>query len=159
MSTTQLFIDLDGVLADFDGHYERLFGARPDRELLDPPNFWKNICSVSTFYRDLPLTRDALDLWRGACALHASPVILTGLPRVATMPDAERHKREWVAEHIGNVDVICTQSQYKCLHGKPGDILVDDWDRYRGLWTDMGGIFVLHTSVADSLAQLERLLR
>jgi hypothetical protein len=29
----RLFVDLDGVLADFDSHYEKLFGTRPNRRL------------------------------------------------------------------------------------------------------------------------------
>jgi hypothetical protein len=29
----QLFVDMDGVLADFDAHYEAVFGVRASKEL------------------------------------------------------------------------------------------------------------------------------
>jgi 5'(3')-deoxyribonucleotidase len=150
----QLFIDLDGVLADFDGHYAARFGLRPDRTVgaPDPPNFWQNIEGDRQFYRQLPPMADARTLWDGARALHRNPIILTGLPLI---PWVEKQKREWVAEHFGaNVHVICCMSKDKRSHARAGDVLVDDWAKYRHLWEEIGGIFVLHTSAADSLPQI-----
>jgi len=151
----QLFIDLDGVLADFDGFYESSFGIRPDRDAPEPPDFWTHIEEHGRFFLDMPMMADAMKLWDGARVLHPNPIILTGLPRMA---DAEPHKRAWVARHIGaDAPVICCRSRDKRLHGKPGDILVDDWQKYRHLWEEMGGVFVLHRSAESSLAQLAEL--
>jgi hypothetical protein len=149
----QLFIDLDGVLADFDGFYETSFGIKPDRDAPEPPNFWQHIDGHGRFFRDMPPMPDALDLWRGANELHREPIILTGLPLMAS---AEPQKREWVAEHIGSeARVICCRSKDKRNHARSGDVLVDDWKKYRHLWEEMGGVFVLHTSAATTLAALE----
>lgn len=149
----QLFIDLDGVLADFDGYYATCFGERPDRAKVDPPGFWENISGHGLFYASLPPMPDALELWRGARAFHPEPIILTGVPW--SVEQAENHKRAWVREHIDpKAVVICCASKDKRLHGKPGDVLVDDWDRYRPLWETMGGAFVLHTSARTSLDAL-----
>jgi hypothetical protein len=30
--------------------------------------------------------------------------------------------------------------QEKCLHVSPGDILIDDWEKYRDLWAAKGGV-------------------
>lgn len=153
----QLFIDLDGVLADFDGFYESQFGIRPNKAIKDPPDFWKNVERHGTFFADMAPMPDALDLWWGAKQLHPEPVILTGLPR---MKDAEAQKRDWVKRHVDmDAKVICCQSKDKRDHGKPGDVLVDDWDKYRHLWEGMGGIFVLHTSAAASLALVKEILK
>ena len=35
---------------------------------------------------------------------------------------------------------------------QPGDILIDDWPKYKHLWEEAGGIFILHTSAAQSIA-------
>lgn len=155
----QLFIDLDGVLADFDAYYEQQFGVKLDRGLPnDPSGMWDNITGHGSFYASLPLMPDALELWEGAKRLHPNPIILTGCPY--SVPDVERHKREWVARHIAaDAMVITCKSKDKRLHGKPGDVLVDDWHKYRPLWEEMGGVFVLHTSAADSLAKVSKLLR
>ena len=153
----QLFIGLDGVLADFDGYYEECFGVRPDRATVDPPNFWDNISAHGSFYASLKRTGDALTLWRGAKLLHPQPIILTGIPY--SVPNVEQHKRQWVAEFIDpKAPVICCASKDKKIHGRPGDILVDDWDRYRPLWEEMGGTFVLHRNALDSLAAVEVVL-
>ena len=151
---SQLFLDLDGVLADFNGHYKRHFGAIVPRAHADPPGMWDNIRSRPNFYRELPIIPDALELWQGTA--HLNPIVLTGVP-FAEVPDAAPQKRAWLREHLGeNVPLICCRSRDKRHHGKPGDVLVDDWDRYRQLWIDMGGVFVIHTSAKDSLAQLQR---
>lgn len=156
---TQLFIDLDGVLADMDGFYETHFGVRLNRAMPygEPPDLWENVRSIDRWFEQLPLMPDALELWEGACKLHPAPAILTGIPK--SMPQAAAHKAAWVARHLGaHVPVFTCHSKDKRLFGKPGDILVDDWDRYLPLWERMGGIFVLHTSARDSLAKLATLL-
>lgn len=156
----RLYLDLDGVLADFDGHYERCFGTRPDKSRPDPPGFWERIGAHRTFFLDLAPMPDALDLWHGAVARYGQPTILTGIPRRETYRHAEAHKRAWVAQHLDrDALVICCLSEHKSHYGSPGDILVDDWDKYRHLWEGMGGTFVHHTSAQDTLAALSGLWR
>lgn len=151
----KLFLDLDGVLADFDGHYEQHFGVRLPRSVADPPGMWENIRRHGRFYRDMPPMSDALELWTAVAYLR--PTILTGVS-YAEVPEAEQHKREWLAEHLGaDVPIICCKSRDKRLHGRPGDVLVDDWSLYQPLWVEMGGIFVLHTSARDSVEQVRQL--
>lgn len=152
----QLFLDMDGVLADFDGYYRQQFGVSLDRRSVqDPPGMWENIRSHGRFYRAVPPMADARQLLDAT--RHLNPIILTGVPRTQ-VPEAEEHKREWLAEHFGaDLPIICCRSSEKRLHGKPGDVLVDDWFKYRHLWEEMGGTFVLHTSAAESIARIEEL--
>jgi hypothetical protein len=158
-----LFLDLDGVLADMDGFYQHLFGTRPEREQHLAPHeieaMWAPVQRYpGRFFFDMPLTVDALVLWNGARRLHPAPAILTGVPRATTIPSAEADKRAWVAKYLGaDVPVFTCRAKDKRLHGKPGDVLVDDWPRFQRRWERMGGIFVLHTSAADSLARLAEL--
>ncbi len=145
----RLFIDLDGVLADFDCHYHRCFGVRLDRNGSEPKDLWKNIRARGSWFRSLPLMPDARELWSGV--VQFNPTILTGLS-AEKYPAGEDEKRAWVADHFGpDVPVIVCRSRLKSTHGRPGDILVDDWRKYQHLWEGMGGLFVLHTSAATSL--------
>lgn len=154
-----LFLDLDGVLADFDKHYETEFGIKTDRNKPAPKGFWERITKHGRFFLDLPMTTDARELWEGAKKLHPNPIILTGLTHVASEV-TEAHKRKWVAKHISpEVHVIVCPSKDKRLHGKPGDILVDDWTKYRDLWEGMGGIFILHRSARESLEAVATVLK
>jgi hypothetical protein len=154
----RLFIDLDGVLADFDRHFETVIGPRTDYDRGDSKQqgpFWRAVTAQRTFFADLPLMPDALQLWTGANQ-YADPTILTGVPY--SMPWVPDQKRAWVAKHFGSaVPVITCRSVDKCLHGSPGDVLIDDWPKYIGKWEQMGGIFVLHTSAVASLAELHQL--
>lgn len=155
----RLFLDLDGVLGDFDGYYFSQFGVVLDRGQVDPPGLWENIERHGSFYASLPLMPDALDLWTGAAAMYGhEPIILTGISsHVAYLENQahERQKRLWVREFISpTATVICCASKHKRLYGKAGDVLVDDWNQYQPLWEGMGGRFVLHTSVPSTLARL-----
>lgn len=148
----QLYLDLDGVIADFNGGYLREFGIKVHHDLPEPPDFWKRIDDHGTFFLDLPVMHDAYDLWDAAKRCHPSPIILTGIPR---NPIVETQKRQWVAREFGSdIKVICCPSRDKALHGKPGDVLVDDWTKYRDIWERMGGIFILHHGAHESWEQM-----
>lgn len=151
----QLFLDLDGVLSDIYGFYEHLFSIHLERDT-DPANFWEKVEAYGErrFFREMPMLPDAKALWDGGTKLHPAPIILTGLPK--RFPHVEQQKRAWVAEHISpTAQVITCLSENKRDHGKPGDILVDDWSKWRSRWTDMGGFFILHTSAKQSLLEIE----
>lgn len=50
--------------------------------------------------------------------------------------------------------MITTLSKEKRSHAKRGDILVDDFLKYRCLWEEMGGIFIHHKNAADSIREV-----
>jgi 5' nucleotidase, deoxy (Pyrimidine), cytosolic type C protein (NT5C) len=150
----QIFLDCDGVLADFDSLSIEIFGQHPrDAEArLSSPEFWRILRNHGSFYRDLPPLPDARELYDGVA--HLDPIILTGCPEGGW---AEAQKVAWAAKHFPNVRIITCRSSEKRRHMARGDILVDDYPVYRHLWEEAGGIFVLHTSAADSLKQLASL--
>lgn len=149
----QVFVDLDGVLGDFDGHYEKLYGVRPNQDTYEPKDLWDNIRKHGSFYQTQPLMHDARELWEGVKKFHPDPVILTGIPH--SIPNAAQQKKIWVRQHFGSgVEVICCLSKDKALYGKPGDILIDDRLKYAHFWTDMGGIFIQHTTAKVTLLTL-----
>jgi hypothetical protein len=152
-------LDLDGTLADFNGHYARLFGVRPNM-IETPPNFWKNIAATPDFYFDLEPLPDFEKLVSGTLARLPSgqlPVILTGCPR--SIPDVRQQKRRWVDKYLGpQYPVVCTESATKSWYCDPGDVLIDDWVKYRHLWEEAEGHFILHISAVESLYALDQYL-
>lgn len=147
----QVFLDCDGVLADFDIYAESYFGMPPRRyeAQVGSSRFWLELEQRGDFYRNLPLMHDAMDLYRGV--EHLTPVILTGCPRGNW---AERQKVEWAAEHFPGVKIITCRSSDKRAHAKPGDVLIDDWHQHRHRWIEMGGVWISHTCAKTSLAAL-----
>ncbi|HZG07883.1 MAG TPA: hypothetical protein VEZ70_02775 [Allosphingosinicella sp.] len=150
----QLFLDCDGVLADFDTGATAILGMAPrafeKRHGLG--RFWAKLASAPDFYFSLPLLPGATDLFEAV--KHLDPVILTGLPQGNWAAD---QKVRWAAQHFPGTRIITTMARNKRNHGKPGDVLVDDMLKHAGLWEEMGGIFVHHDSVDETLQKLREI--
>lgn len=148
----QLFLDCDGVLADFDKRFEEIFGISPwtFQDQNGDARFWADLRDHPEFYRNLPLIPDAKALYQAV--KHLNPIILTGLPRSGSW--AEAQKQAWAKEHFPGVPVICCLSINKRDHMQPGDVLVDDRTKYRHLWEQAGGIFIHHESAEQSVPQI-----
>ena len=151
IAAPHVFLDCDGVLADFDKAGLLTFGMPPrDAEaLVGSKEFWRRLEADNSFYRNLPLMPDAMDLVDGV--RHLNPTILTGCPRGNW---AEAQKVAWAAEHFPGIPVITCRSADKRDHAKPGDVLIDDWPQHRHRWIEMGGVFISHFDAATSLAAL-----
>jgi hypothetical protein len=148
----QLFVDMDGVLADFDSHHTAVFGVRSDK-LLDNVD-WDAVKRVKDFYLNIPPMSDLNVLWDFVGPLQ--PIVLTGVPSGVEV--AAENKRAWVRRHLGTlVEVRCCPSKEKCLHARAGDVLVDDWEKYRHLWEAKGGRWITHTSAESTIHALMRL--
>ena len=152
----QLFLDCDGVLADFDRAATNLLGMRPRRfqQRHGVPEFWLRIARHSNLYGTLPLMPDARVLFDAVG--HLDPVILTGLPRGSW---AAPQKVRWAAEHFPGTRIITCLAADKRRHAREGDILVDDTLKYRDRWTGAGGIFVHHRDARTTIVELRHLIR
>lgn len=152
--TPQLFLDCDGVLADFESAAERIFGMPTHiaRQKLGLHRFWLTLRDQPSFYGTLPLMPGAMTLFNAVRHLH--PVLLTGCPMGGW---AEPQKHAWAAQHFPGTKIITCMARDKRLHMQPGDILVDDTLKHRHLWEEAGGLFVHHISAVSTLARLAAL--
>ncbi|MFL5296440.1 MAG: 5' nucleotidase, NT5C type [Phenylobacterium sp.] len=147
----QIFLDCDGVLADFDKGAEKILGLAPRafEQRHGAGEFWKRLARADSFFDNLEPMPDAFELYEAV--RHKDPIILTGLPRGKW---AEPQKRRWAQRHFPGVPVITTSAALKREHCHPGDVLVDDRDQHRHLWEAAGGRFILHTSARASIEAL-----
>lgn len=152
---TTVFVDLDGVLADFDTGY-RLISDKEDYSKESDSVDWKLVEKHGSFFRDLPPMPDFDELWNQVVLFD--PIILTGVPH--SVPGAPDHKREWVDKYMGkDQPMIACKSRDKSLHMKnKGDILIDDWEKYKHLWIERGGRWITHLSAESSVYELHYLL-
>lgn len=149
----QLFLDMDGVLADFVGHHKTVFGYCPDRRT-DEISDWTHVNEHPSFFRDIPPMPDMTELWD--YAKQHNPIILTGVPREVAI--ATKNKLDWGARHLRPVpEIRGVRAREKYLHAKPGDVIVDDWEKYKDLWIKAGGVWITHTSAVSSIQQLRAL--
>jgi len=147
----ELFLDCDGVLADFGAGVERLLGMRPAAFQRRYGNglFWKQLATAPDFYANLPQMADAQALF--AAVKHLRPTILTGLPMGNW---AAPQKVKWATEHFPGVPIITCMARDKHKFMKAGDVLVDDRENHRAAYEDAGVVFIHHKNAADSIRQL-----
>ena len=146
----KLYLDCDGVLADFDGfvidktgmtssNFEKQYGARA---------FWKEMYDLKVFENLEPMG-DAEHLVEET--KHLNPTILTGIP----MGDwAQPQKMRWRDKYFPGIPLICCLSKEKAGYCQPGDVLIDDTPKYRHLWIRAGGTFISHYDAKSSLDTL-----
>jgi len=154
MAEPRLFLDADGVLANFDEGVEHLLGMSFKRFEAKHGRgaAWKRLANAKNFYGSLNEMPDARLLFEAV--KHLKPTILTGLPLGKW---AAPQKVEWAAEHFPGVPIITCMARDKHKHMKPGDVLVDDRENHRAGYEAAGVLFVHHKNAADSLRQLAKI--
>lgn len=143
----RLYVDMDGVLADFDRGHREAYGYSRTRH-----TGWSHI--KPGFFRGLQPMPDMEHLWRAIS--HLGPIVLTGVP--TSVNAASNDKIDWIRQHVGpDVGVICCQARRKWVYCRPGDILIDDSEEYRPLWEEAGGIWVQHECAAQTIKRLREI--
>lgn len=146
------YVDLDGVLADFDTAYAKAVGTE-DRTLWPTEDaFWDPILATPHFWRDIPLKADALDLWRFIADHHY--VCILSSPGNNDTERACREKRAWVREHFGDVNIVLKNAKEKHHYACPNSLLIDDWHKNIKRWLNAGGKAIHHKSAAETINQL-----
>lgn len=170
-SDYKIFVDLDGVLADFvAGTNKAMSQVYGEDHIHDEDEYNRNSKYRSKmwtglrkyqdehggeFWHELPLMKDAKQLWNYVSQYPVEILTATGNPEYG----AGEQKYRWVAQHIDpNVKVNLTRkSSEKAAMAAPNHILIDDKEKSIQPWIQAGGIGILHTSAANSIAQLKKL--
>lgn len=144
-----IFLDLDGVMADLEGHYLSTFG----HTMKDAPSrnqMWRNIDQHEGFWLDIPVMKGGKEFytWLLAQCYHhgAELAILTAAPDNEKHYGIARHKKQWVKQHLGDVMVLPSYGSERkaAFLQNPGDILIDDWHKNIKAWKEEGGIGIKH---------------
>ena len=136
-----IFVDLDGVLADFDKKILEIFGEYPEQF---KKNEWKRIANYPNFYGSLDLMPNALEFWNNivdiAKSHHCGLYILTGLPMGGW---ADPQKREWCKKHLNydyDLVITCFSKDKHNYCSTKFDILIDDRLNNCQDWIQAGGM-------------------
>jgi 5'(3')-deoxyribonucleotidase len=166
-----IYLDMDGVLADFNTAARQYLNAtRQDEQDAErngrwPAHSWGRLVNAPNFYRHLPKMPQADELYALAMRfrdeLGWDVKILTAIPTKNEVPDVFQDKFDWVAEHYPGLRICFgPYSHDKHRHAEPNDILVDDRESNCREWTATGAtaVRVLSQDYPAALAQLENLL-
>ncbi len=158
---TTLYLDMDGVVADFDGYAYERFGLAPSGGVY-PDEVWDLLAANHRLYRDLPKTPYA-DLLVQTCRILTMRhdwdlLFLTAIPKDNDMPWAFYDKMKWVDAYYPDIPVhFGPYSKDKHVHCRPGDILVDDRTSNCEEWQAAGGIAIQHRDIDQTLERLRDL--
>lgn len=137
----QLWIDLDGVLCDFLGGFQRKFGI--DFFSIPEEDAWVLVKEQPNLWAELDPLPGAKIFW--STIKEYKPIILTAVPKTSFITSAQ-NKREWIRNHLGH-DILmipCQGGYNKAGYiTQPGDILVDDMKKNIDPWNKHGGRGIL----------------
>jgi 5'(3')-deoxyribonucleotidase len=153
----KLYLDLDGVLADFDKSAGALMGTDNIYKyefIWGTKKFWEKINDDPDFFATLEVMPDAWALLQAVG--HLEPTILTALPWT-NADEVARQKNRWVMENLGDYPVITCQTKDKPNYCEPGDILIDDRAINRDAWIAKGGTYIIHTTAERTIGTLQAL--
>lgn len=162
----KIYIDMDGVLADFDRGVEELCGvARPEpgksRTQANDNLMWERMKSVEHFYNNLEPMPGAIEMFNIIRAQYGDCVeILSGIPKPKReIETAGEDKICWAHRNLcENLKVNIVYSAEKANFCKGKDyILIDDMVINIKEWEEAGGTGILHKSPELTLLQLNGL--
>lgn len=149
-----LYIDCDGVLADFNEGFRRVFNREPNRNnpSMTSEEMWAILEKESAFFESLPILPGA-SLLMSLFSYHR-PIILTAVPPYDW---AVCQKLRWRDKHFPGTPMITCAKENKPDYCKPGDLLIDDLLKAKYSWEEKGGSFIHYSGVYEAEVQAEKL--
>lgn len=149
----KLYLDLDGVFADFDSRVVELCGQHYKSD----PTFWATLQMVPRLFYNLDPMPYAKDFYAALKDVKHKE-FLTALPMLTKeLVTAPEDKTEWVKKHLDpEVQVNCVPGwRVKAQFATPKSILIDDFERNILAWREAGGIGIVHYDPIQTLKELE----
>ena len=156
--TPEVYVDMDGVLADFFKDWNKMVGVGHWKEIKDPEAALDMIRKHPTFWIDLDVLSNAPRLL-GAIKKFAGSYYICTSP-LGKDPNCEPQKREWVQKHLSafapkEVYVTSNKPQFaRQANGTP-NILIDDFGKNIAAWTAAGGIGIHYENKNSDRAIME----
>ena len=155
------YVDMDGVIANFDKGFEEIAGVSP--KTLSNDKLWEiiNTHGKAKFFSDLPWMPDGKELWTFVTQNFLRVKILTALGRSnKTDNQTTTGKKMWLRKNIPSLqdsDIIMVENKHRKRHySTPNSIIIDDTEVVIQEWTHKGGIGILHRNTRDTISKLEQ---
>ena len=150
----KIYVDMDGVLVDFDGGYEKLTGMTTrEADEKGPEFFWKPISKAGAkWWITLNWMSDGKQLWD--YVKKYNPELLSAPSREEA---SKMGKRIWVKRELPGAKLILRSADKKQEFASPTSILIDDREKNIEQWEAAGGIGILHTDTSSTIKKLKEL--
>jgi len=161
MKIKKIYLDMDGVLCDFDKMFNELFGDI-NNKYRDRKHFtehWPKFIEADSF--------KTLDLFPGAEELLAfvkqfpeiKIEILTSSGGERYHNEVKKQKKYWLRNHLIDYTAnVVPGRSHKKDYATPETILIDDTEDVIVSFNRAGGIGILHKDIGETLTKLKTLL-
>ena len=156
----KIFVDMDGVLADFDKGFQEISGLSSDS--VSTEEMWGKINEYgrAKFFSELPWMSGSKEMWNFIIQNFLKVKILSSLGKQDKIDGLNtKGKTMWLRHNIPSLsleDIILVDNKHKKRHySKPGDIIIDDTPVVIEEWIKKGGIGILHQSAQKTINQLK----
>lgn len=143
---SEIYVDMDGVLADFFGAWKKLIG-KDWRNIDNIDDALQRIRDKDDFWLTIPKTENAMNLLGLVKKLKGKYNILSA--PLANDPNSEPHKREWIKKHLkafppSKVIITADKAKYATTADGTPNILIDDFGQNINKWVAAGGVGFKH---------------
>jgi phosphoglycolate phosphatase-like HAD superfamily hydrolase len=160
MLIKKIYLDMDGVLCNFDKRYTELYGeeSSEDRPKKNFTTNWPDFIGKKQFLELewMPGARVLMDY------IEKFPVkieILSSSGGLKFHDEVREQKEQWLKDHYINYRVnIVPGKRYKAIYATPETVLIDDTPSVIDYFNEAGGIGILHKNISNSLETLKNLL-
>jgi len=153
----KIYVDMDGVLTDFDGQFRKMFGKSTDdvHKEGDDAHFWKIIDGGGLkFWSEMPWLKGSRKFWN--FVKQFKPTILSAPAR--SLPNSPKGKKIWVKRELGGVPLILKRARDKKDYADKNSILIDDMTKNISDWKGAGGIAIRFKSPEQAMKELKEIL-
>jgi hypothetical protein len=156
MRVSKIYVDMDGVLCDFEKRYKELYGDINDRERRSTfrPNFTKFIESGQ--FATLDPMPDFLVLKTYLDSLNVPKEILSSTAYEETYDTISEQKLKWLNEHgVTWTPNFVPGKRHKYKYATTDSIIIDDTLSVIEDWRKAGGFAIWHNNAFSTVSQLK----
>jgi hypothetical protein len=160
MKIETLYIDMDGVIADFSKRYKEKFRVTPEETRSNKQfgGFFKKFIDDAEF-STLDLMPDANELLHFLHELDVHKEILSSTARPENHGMIAPQKQMWLLKHnIHYKANFVPGKSLKYKYATPNSIIIDDTKSVIDDWNKAGGIGILHTDAKSTIEILKMYL-
>ena len=157
-----VFLDMDGVLADFFGAFAKLANVEHWKQM-DSQRLQGVLNKIvgSDYFAKLPKTNACDSIVEMAIDFAGSYSILSS-PLRGDIANSTKHKRAWVIDNLSpqpaKTIIIRDKSQYALLNGVQ-NILIDDRENNIHKWQEAGGYGIKYQANENDLSVISGALK
>jgi hypothetical protein len=167
---SEIFVDQDGVLADFQKRYRQIYKTDPEidynssnkkRKELHQKRFHDFIENKQfAVLEPMPDFKEGLEYLKQIHKDYKIPIcILTSTAKEEYIKELSAQKGFWLKKYnVPFHPVFVPGKRYKHYYSKPGRVLIDDTKSTIVNWNSMSGIGIHHLSWKDTIKRINSLL-